>query len=220
MKRSYIGVALCVFAFCLVPFSAVAEQRLGADRAEPAVTAMIATFSAIPGKTTVLSDEQVASLIGLSASLGINVFELIDCIHRAVTPKNIRLALLGTSLRKAQERYDFGGSRVLAILPIAHLTRLETGASVESGQYGLDLYLDSVQETYIEIGTARYETRCGFKTVSPLLFSDAYGITVKKVIFKTPLESLELYEPAKGAIYVEGVSRPKRWNFNVVSEKK
>jgi len=35
-----------------------------------------------------------------------------------------------------------------------------------------------------------------------------------------PLERLELYEPGKGAIYVKGLSRPKRWNLDVDNGKK
>ena len=73
-------------------------------------------------------------------------------------------------------------------------------------------------EKYIEIGTAVYAPRFGFRKLSPLLFDQAYGITVKKLVINTTLEKLALFEPGKGAIYVKALSRPKRWNLNVVRE--
>ena len=108
---------------------------------------------------------------------------------------------------------------MLAILPVDKLLSLETGAVFSSEQCKMDIFLDSVHETYIEIGTAHYEIHCGFKTLSPLLFSQPFGISIQKLFLRAPLEKLELYAPGKGAIYVKGLSHPKRWNLDVITVK-
>ena len=56
--------------------------------------------------------------------------------------------------------------------------------------------------------------------MKPGLFLQAYGITIKKFFFNAPLDKLELYAPAKGAIYAKGLSRPKKWNLDIISEMK
>jgi len=52
--------------------------------------------------------------------------------------------------------------------------------------------------------------------MEPRLFAEAYGVQVKRFPVSTELQKLELYAPAKGAIYVKALNRPKRWNLNIV----
>lgn len=123
-------------------------------------------------------------------------------------------------MRKIQPLYDMGKDRVLALLPVDKMIKLETGASFNTAQKALDVYLEEEHQAYIEIGTAMYQKTFGFAKISPLLFSEPYGIMVKKMIFATPLEKLELYAPGKGAIYARGISKPKRWNLWVITKIK
>lgn len=215
MKRTIMAVLL--FSASL---ACRAQSRLGADHAAPAVSAFLDAIPAASGGAYQLTETQTETLLGLAASNRINVFELLDCIYRNVSARKGRIAITGAALRKLESRYDLGGERILSILPVGKLDRLETGAALDSDDRALDIYLVSPHESRMDIGTAYYRTRFGFASISPLVFSAAYGITVKKLVFSAPLEKLELYEPGKGAIYVAGMSKPKRWNLDVVTEKK
>lgn len=212
-KVSLLTVSLMLIA--AVP--SVADSRLGANLAAPKVFAFLDTIPLVPNGTYTLSDAEMDKFLGLASDIHINVFEMIDCAFRYLTPRSERIVIEGSSLRKLQGKYDLGGERVLAILSIEKVRYLETGARLKAGQEDLDIYLQSPVETFIEIGTASYETRYGFRTLKPLLFDGAYGIMVKKMILSTPLEKLELFAPGKGAIYVKGLSRPKKWNLDVIT---
>lgn len=207
---------LALFASCM---QLSAQSRLGANNAAPKIAFFMNSLTFVPETVHVLTEQETGALFQLAASNKINVFELIDCVYRTVSVRNVRVAITGDSLRKLETRFDFGGERILAILPIGKLDYLETGALFESDDKALDIFLVSTHESRMEIGTALYQRRFGFASVAPLVFSAAYGITVKKLFITTTLEKLELYEPGKGAIYVGGMSRPKRWNLDVVTEK-
>ena len=206
--------AIVILFFFVAPLSHA--QRLGADLAVPEVNAFLKTLPLKSGQAYTFSSADTERFIDLAARIHINVFEALDCTYRYIKPLNARVKVLGPDLRNLQSRYDLGGERVLAILSVDKLRFLETGAELTPGQCALDIYLDSQTEKYIEIGTAVYNARFGFKRISPLHFYDAYGITVKKLIITTTLERLELFEPGKGAIYVKALARPKKWNLNVV----
>jgi hypothetical protein len=193
------------------------DPRLGSDRAAPKIAAFMDKLNIAPNTMYTLTDADMAELITLASDIHINVFEIIDCMFRYVSPKSIRIVMTGSSLRKMQTKFDLGGDRVLAILSIEKIRYLEFGARLKQEEKDLDLYLDSPSERYIEIGTAIYETRYGFNTLKPRYFGDAYGIVVKKIFITTPLEKLELFAPGKGAIYVKGLSKPKKWNLDVIT---
>jgi len=217
--NSYIKRILVVLLF-IYSISAFAQERLGANAAAASVTTFLTTLPLQPGSLNHFSDSDTEKLIALAAKLHINVFELLDCTFRYIQPLNIRISISGITLRNLQSKYDLGGNRVLAILPVDKLKYLEIGAVFTADQNKMDIFLDSIHESYIEIGTAYYETHCGFKMLSPLEFSQPFGISVKKLFLRASLERLELYEPGKGAIYVKGLSRPKRWNLDVITVKK
>lgn len=206
------------FVLLLSVFSSLhADSRLGADKAMPYMTDFLETLPLVPGTVYELNEEETGKVIRLAADIHINVFEIIDCSFRYITPKNCRIRLDGALLRKQQSVFDLGGERVLAILAVDKIKFLETGASFTQDQHDLDIYLSEPAETYIEIGTAVYNTHFGFKKMSPLLFEDAFGISVKKLLFSAPLIKLKLFAAGKGEIYVKGVPRPKRWNLDVIT---
>jgi len=218
MKHSVLGF-FCLLLLLFPISSSSGQSRLGADLAVPAVNQFLTGLPLEAGTAYIFTETDSANIIDIAARARINVFELIDCLYRYLSPRNYRVSIAGARLRQLQGRYDFGGERVLSILSIEKLVKLETGAVFSGTENALDIYLDSGYETYIEIGTAIYDNRFGFKRLSPLLFSDAYGITVKKLFFSAPLTKLELFAPGKGAIYVKGISRPKKWNLNVITQR-
>ncbi len=210
---------IITFLFCALLMPCVSEDsRLGANKAEPLVTAFLKTLPLKSGQLYILTYKDTESLIDLAAQIHINVFEVLDCAFRYIKPLNIRVQVSGSQLRSLQKRYDLGGDRVLSILSVEKLNNLELGARLANGQNDLDIFLNAPSEKYIEIGTAVYDVRFGFKKISPLLFDEAYGITVKKMFITTTLERLELFAPGKGAIYVKALQRPKKWNLDVVTK--
>jgi hypothetical protein len=210
---------IITFLFCALLMPCISEDsRLGANRAEPLVTAFLKTLPLKSGQLYILTNKDTEGLIDLAAQIHINVFEVLDCTFRYIKPLNIRVQVSGSQLRSLQARYDLGGDRVLSILSVEKLNNLELGARLANGQNDLDIFLNSPSEKYIEIGTAVYDVHFGFKKMSPLLFDEAYGITVKKMFITTTLEKLELFAPGKGAIYVNALQRPKKWNLDVVTK--
>ncbi len=207
---------IAVFTITSIAFTA---ERRGADSAYPAIERHLSNLSLEAGKTRELSDGETAALIDLSAKEGINVFELIDCAARYAKGEKARILISGDSLRATEGRFSLGDERVLAILPIDKVLWLEIGTPVSPGQKDLDIYLDSEYESFIEIGKAHYDRRFGFERVSPLLLDGCYGVQVSRFLITTPLSKLELYAPGKGAIYVKGLSRPKKWNLQIITGK-
>lgn len=212
---------LLVLSFiCLTIVSLTAQNRLGADHAEPAVRSYLEGIPLTVNTLYRFSEKETGELVELARVEKINVFELIDCIVRYAKPRRFRVSLQGSYIRDLQSTYNLGGQRVLTILSIETLQFLEAGYRLTGDDRDMDVYISEEREAYIEIGTARYNTRFGFDSVSPLSFSGAYGIMVKKLFITTPLERLELFSPGKGAIYVKAISRPKRWNLDVVTKLK
>lgn len=212
-------VLIVCLLFVLFFLPAGAEIRLGADSASTAVSSFLGALDFPPGRVRVLTQGETESLIEIAANTHINVFELIDCAYRHLSVRSQRIMISGDALRAVRADYDLGDDRVLAILPIDSLVSLQVGSQIVPGQNPLDIVLSAELEKYIEIGTAKYKTRFGFKRLGPLLFEDSYGVTVRKLLFTAPLERLELYAPGKGAIYVQGISKPKRWNLRTIKRK-
>lgn len=201
--------------FLLVFANISAQTRMGAERAYPAVSTFLEGIPFESGSSRNLTDDEVSVLIDVAARSGINVFEMLDCMHRYLAPRKYRAIVMGHQLA-GLSRVDFGGPRVEALLPISKLVKIECGAVLNPSQRALDIFITEPHQDYIEIGTAIYETRFGFARMEPNLFADSYGITVKKLFFSAPLEKIEMYEPAKAAIYARGLSRPKRWVLEII----
>lgn len=214
-----LGVVLAVVGLFSILQAHAFDPRRGANLAEPGVFRYLETLPLQPNAIYSCDEAITLELVSLAADEHINVFELIDCMVRYAKPRAYRFKIVGNFLRATQDRFDLGGERVLKILAIDKLDYLEFGANLTEGQSDLDIYMSSTREAYIEIGTARYAERFGFKSVSPLLFDKAYGIMVTKLFIKTPLTKLELFSPGKGAIYVSALSRPKRWNLDIITPR-
>jgi hypothetical protein len=203
-----------MLALCTVGFSAA--EKIGADAAAPAIAEELAALKTQRGTTRLLTEAETGSLIALAAKLSINVFELLDDTYRYASAEGVRFILSGASLRSAATSFDMGGERIDSLLPIEKTDRVELGATLKGDQEAMDVYLTAPHSDYIELGTAMMERRFGFKRLEPRLFAEAYGVKVKRFPISTELDRIELYAPAKGAIYVKALNRPKRWNLNVI----
>lgn len=199
--------------------SPVFADRSGADLAAPRVQAVLELMNIPQGVAYELDEMQTKALIETSASLSINVFELVDCAYRYLGSRNMRVTFNGNTLRKAGEQFELGSQRVYALLPMNKISRMELGSIMTAGQTAFDVYLTETHQDYIEIGTAIYAQRFGFAKLRPLNFEEPYGITVKKFLFTSALSRIEFYEPAKAAIYVTGLTRPKRWVLEVIRKR-
>lgn len=208
-------VVALMFAFYAVS-AAFGQTRIGADAGYPRVAALLETFPFAEAKQRVLTPEETTALLTLAGEIALNVFELLDDAYRWAAPRGIRLVLDGASLRASAANFNMGGARIDALLPIEKTDRIEIGAVRTPGQEAMDVYLAREHAEYIELGTAVMAPRFGFRSLSPNLFDQAFGIEVKRFPFSTTLEKLELYSPGKGAIYVKALDRPKRWNLNVI----
>jgi hypothetical protein len=112
-----------------------------------------------------------------------------------------------------------GRERVRALLPFDQLLRLELGAALSAGDGALDASLAQPYEQFVEIGTIKLSTRFGFGALEPDRFLKPKGIFVSRFPFASSLDRLELYAPGKGAIYVRGLLKPKRWNLVPISKR-
>lgn len=218
LRTPYLSL-LFVFV-SLAPAVFAQGAKPGANGAAAEVAALLAGFELPATGTALLDDGRTETMIALAARMRINVFELLDASYRYLAPLGFRISIPGSSLRKTEALYDFGRERVRALLPVDVIERIEIGAVRNPEQKAMDVWLSEPREEFIEIGTAVYQTRFGFEKLSPLRFDRSYGVTVKRFFFSTVLERLELYEPGKGAIYVKGLSRPKKWNLWIVTPQK
>jgi hypothetical protein len=198
---------------------AAAVPKSGADNAAPSVAALLATFPIQANRLYTFSAEEIEQLLTLAAEKRINLFELIDGSYRYLAPRRMRVSMPGDILRAAEPRWDFGRERIRSLIPLDVLIRIEAGAAIGSGQKAMDVYLTAKREEDLELGIALYDTRFGFGKLEPKLFSEAYGVKVKRFPLTLDLVRLELYEPAKGAIWVKGLGIPKRWKLYVVTKK-
>lgn len=207
---------ILLFQIVILPLSADAHS--GANHAEAEIAAFMDTLGLESGKMHEFTDLQAFEIIDLSYRLEINIFELIDCTYRYTARRNTRISISGDSIRKLQPLYNLGNERIMKLLPISKVIKLEAGASLVPDQKALDVYLDSEYRADIEIGTAMYNKKFGFAKLQPLLFGDPYGVKVRVLIFTASLDQLKLYEPGKGAIYAKGISKPKRWHLGVITK--
>lgn len=182
---------------------------------EPAtpVEAFLGSLDAAAGGVRKLDTPETLALFGVGAGLGLNVFELLDAVHRWALPARVRLSIPGEALHEATRAFDMGRERVRSLLPLDLMTGLEIGAILSPGQDALAATLAEPYSEYVELGTIKLSTSFGFGELEPGRFLKPHGIAVARFPVVASLDRLELYAPRKGAIYVSGIPKPKRWNL-------
>ncbi len=213
MKKIFLSIMILVFS-CTTMFA----KWSGADGATPKIEETLKKIEIPQNELYLCSDEDVELLIDTAANLSINIFELIDCIYRYLSKNEMRLEIKGSSLKKLMKLYDFGGDRILALMPVPLIEKIYVGHILKPEQKTLQIFLEKKYEKYIEIGTALYEKEFGFNKLTPRIFSDSYGMKVKKFGIKLKIKKIDLYEPGKGAVYAKGYFRPKKWWLYPISK--
>ena len=217
MERFYkIRRKITAFLLSLSLLTAYAYTE-GADAAAPVIAQLLEHMPTTDSAVYQLNDEELTDILGAAADNSINLFELIDCCYRYLAPRNMRIALSGDSLRRLKSSFNYGGHPIDSLLPIDKLVKAETGVCFTGDQKAFDIYLDSSYSVYIDIATALYEPRCGFKTLEPLNFSEPYGMRIKKWGIVKKIKKIHLYSPGSAAVYVKGFYKPKRWGLPVVT---
>ncbi|MGP1594184.1 MAG: hypothetical protein ACTTH8_02945 [Treponema sp.] len=205
-----------ITALCTICILSVLSWAEGADAAYPVLEPVFQKLPLQENTCTILTDTQLKSLLDAAAEQQLNLFELLDCFYRYLSARSLRIEISGDSLRLLQEDFDFGGHPITLLLPIDKIIKMQTGAAFTSDEKALDIYLDSAYSAYIDIATAMYEPRCGFEKIEPLVFSQAYGMRIKKWGIKKYLDRIHLYEPRKAAVYAKKFYKPKRWGLGAV----
>ena len=186
---------------------------MSADEAYPTIRDVLSAIP-IPSYTVyTVGAEDMEGILGAAADLGINFFELIDCMYRYLEPNNKRLEISGELLRNARVSFGYGGYPVEELLPIERMVRVQVGKCFTQLQRPLEMTLDAPYSVYIEVATAAYDTECGFTKIEPLNFLESYGMYIKKWNIVKPVRKIHLYEPGLGAVYAQGFFKPKRWSL-------
>jgi hypothetical protein len=204
--------AILVFAFGGRP-SFAEPLSSSADAFAPRVASFLQTLRARPGEMRGLDARETVDLMGVAAKHGMNAFELLDAVNRWASSAGVRIRIEAEGLHEAARAYDIGRERVRSLLPLDLMTSLEVGAVLSPGQAPIAATLEAPYSEYVEIGTIKLSRSFGFSALEPDRYLKPYGISVARFPVSASLNRLELYAPHKGAIYVNGVPKPKRWNL-------
>jgi len=220
MGRMRLSIALAAALLAgglLAP--ALAAEDLSSDAFAVKVAAFLGGLDARSGTTRSLGREESIALVGIGAKYGMNVFELFDAVYRWASAARVRLRFGADSLHEVARVFDIGRERVRALLPLDQMTSLEVGVALASGQPALSATLPAPYSEYVELGTIKLSEAFGFGALEPNRYLKPYGISVVRFPVAAPLDRLELYAPRKGAIYVAGAPRPKRWNLWPITKR-
>ena len=198
-------------------FSTFQLIGMSADEAYPIIDKTVLALPMRENSVYYVNDDDVKGILGTASDIGINLFELIDCMYRYLAPNNKRLEISGKVLRNARTSFSYGGYPIEQLLPIDTIVSVQVGACFTKNQNPLEMELDVPYSVYIEIATATYDTRCGFTKLQPLNFLESYGMYIKKWNITKRIRKIHLYEPGYGAVYAQGFFKPKKWAFAAIA---
>ncbi|MEL3908957.1 MAG: hypothetical protein P1P64_08135 [Treponemataceae bacterium] len=214
---------LLAFLFLSLSFVGFAKSNdegigIGAEAAFPEIKKILTIIEFPKNQIYEVKDAELELLLAKSAEIEINLFELLNASYRYLNANNFRVKIKGASLRALTNKFCIAEGTMAKLLPIEKIDFLETGAVFGNEQNALDVFLTSKHSSDLELGIGFYEKHFGFKKISSLLFSECFGLKVKtKVLAITKQASkLELYQNGKGAFYVKGFFKPKRWNLSLI----
>jgi hypothetical protein len=219
VRLNLIAAAVLISALAALPSLSAEGLSSGADASAARVASFLEGLRAEAGATRGLDTPETLALVGVGAGCGMNAFELFDAVHRWAASAGVRLRIGAESLREAARAYDIGRERVRSLLPLDLMTSLEIGAVLAPGQAALAATLDAPYSEYVEIGTIKLSPSFGFASMEPDRYLKPYGISVARFPMTASLSRLELYAPRKGAIYVNGIPKPKRWNLWPITKR-
>ena len=179
-------------------------------------------LSRVDGNRNTVSTVEFQTLTGMMEYAAENentIFELLNASAMYLKEKNWRVRIDGDDLRAVNRRFDLGGARVNALLPVEKIIYIEIGSSLNTDKPEMEVHLSEKFSDFLEIGDFYLSRNFGFKALDNAWFKDAFGIKVKYLIFKMNLSGIELYDTNKIAIYASSFPKPKRWRIDPVRER-
>ncbi len=162
----------------------------------------------------------MTELFDYADSKDVNVFELFAVVVPVLEEQQVRLLILGSTLRRVTESFRVGGDRAQALLPIPKVRYIELGAAiVPDDDLTVEIFLTEEHQQYLEIANITLGTHYGFADVEGRAFTGGFGAGVRRIGFNFNLDSIDLYELNKVAIYVRNFARPKRWRIYDIERK-
>ncbi len=128
MKKIYLACLLLISSFALF----AEPMGRGADAAYPDIEKVLKTIPIGTEKIYLVSDADVEKLISTAADVEINIFELIDCVYRYLSKNKMRIQIMGSSLQRLMDDYDYGRERVLNLMPVPLINKIYMGYSFSS----------------------------------------------------------------------------------------
>lgn len=209
-----IFIGLCVF-------SGVSGVAFGAEMPrESEVEPLLQFEDRVAGPEQHMADlDLLVSLFDYADAKNVNIFELFGVVVPVLERREVRLLILGNRLREATEIFELGGDRANALLPVEKVRYVELGAKLAPTDAAVDVYLTEEHNQFLEIADITLSTHYGFAEVEDRVFAGGFGAGVKRIGFSFNLDSIDMYELNKVAIYVRNFGRPKRWRiYDIVRE--
>lgn len=163
--------------------------------------------------------ELLTTLFEYADGKDINLFELFGVVVPVLEDQEVRLLILGSRLREAAALFELGGDRANALLPAEKVRYVELGAKLTPSDAAVDIYLTREHNQFLEIADITLSTHYGFAEVEDRVFAGGFGAGVKRIGFNFNLDSIDMYELNKVAIYVRNFGRPKRWRIYDIERK-
>ncbi len=157
----------------------------------------------------------LTSMMEYAEKNGLMIFETLYEAGTYLKQQKIRVRINGDDLRRIEQRFDLGGDRVQALLPVEKIQFIEIGLALNQ-KPEMEVYLTEKHSDFLEIGDFYLSRHFGFQTLQDTWFDDPFGIKLKYLFFKLDLSGIELYEESKIAIYASGFPKPKRWRIKAI----
>lgn len=208
-------VALCILCFAFSG-AAVGEEMPRRSDVEP----MLQFPDRTEGPEQHFAEEELLTrLFDYADSKDVNLFELFGVVVPVLQDREVRLLITGNALRRMARIFELGGDRTAALLPVEKVRYIELGARLSPDDPAVEIFLDEEHQQFLEIADITLSTHYGFSDVEGREFAGGFGASVRRIGFNFNLDSIDMYELNKVAIYVRNFGRPKRWRIYDIERK-
>ena len=208
-------VALCILFFTF-SWAAVAEEMPRRSDVEPLLRFSDRTEGP---EQHFADDELLTSLFDYADSKDVNLFELFGVVVPVLEDREVRLLITGNDLRSMARTFELGGDRTAALLPVEKVRYIELGSRLSPDDPAVEIFLAEEHQQFLEIADITLSTHYGFSDVEGREFAGGFGASVRRIGFNFNLDSIDMYELNKVAIYVRNFGRPKRWRIYDIERK-
>jgi hypothetical protein len=208
-------VALCILSLSF-SWAAVAEEMPRRGDVEP----LLQFPDRTEGPEQHFADEELLTrLFDYADSKDVNLFELFGVVVPVLEDREVRLLISGSDLRHMESLFELGGDRTAALLPVEKVRYVEIGDRLSPDDPAVEIHLSEEHQQFLEIANITLSTHYGFSDVEGREFTGGFGANVRRIGFNFNLDSIDMYELNKVAIYVRNFGRPKRWRIYDIERK-